>query len=354
MIAAAAAAALPDNPYQRWQQIENTLFANAAWSYERIHFDPRPVDVAIIGPSRSQIGLSAARIAERLAALGHPATVANMSVIEDGRNLEWAIAAELFAVKRPKLLIVSIGEEYNRWGHPGFKYVAPAAAVAWPLAPFLHNSLYDLVYLPFRQMRLFAASMFPDVFGLRTRFDSARYAALPTDFTTNQVMTDGVLIDMQRQHSADELRAERHAFEATEHPSRLPTVVAPIIEADNLVYITAIARIAAARHVPIVFVYLPKFEGAATIEGRAFYAHLGTVEDDGDLASQPDLFQSFAHLNHAGAMIASDRVAAAAARVLSARVAAPALAAATTGRYPALAGDGSASPATGTHRAGVS
>lgn len=338
LVAAVAAAALPDNPYQRWQLIENTLYANATWSYERIHYDPRPIDVAIIGPSRSQIGLSAPRIAARLAELGHPATVANLSVIEDGRNIEWAIADELFKAKHPKLLVVLINEDYNKWGHPGFKYVAPAAAVAWPPAPLLHNSLYDITYLPFRQLRLFAASLFPAAFDLRTRFDPVRYAALPTDYTTSQVIADGVRIDMEQTHSAQYLRDEMAAFAATQRPSKMPRLLQPITDADNPVYIRQIAALAHRHGTPLLFVYLPHFEGPRTIEGRALYAGLGRIEDYGDLADDPALFQSFAHFNHAGAMVASDRIAAAAAPLLPA---APdrALATAGSGGY-ATAGDG--------------
>ena len=311
LVTAAAAAALPDNPYQRWQQIENTLYANAAWSYERIRFDPRPVDVAIIGSSRSQIGLSAPRIAARLAAAGRPATVANMSVIEDGRNIEWAIADELFRRKAPKLLVVLVNEDFNRWGHPGFKYVGPAAAVAWPPAPFLHNSLYDIAYLPFRQMKLFAASLFPETFGLRTRFDPDRYAALPTDFAQSQRLTDGMLIDMDAPHSPEELRAEARAFAATQRASLVPPALTALTDADNPVYIIRISNLAAAHGTKMIFVFLPKFDSPPVIEGETFYARLGRVENYGDLARDPGLYQSFAHLNHRGAMIASDRVAAA-------------------------------------------
>ena len=312
LLIAIGAAALPDNPYQRWQLVENTLFANATWSYERIHFDPRPVDVAIIGSSRSQIGLSAPRIAARLAALGAPVTVANMSVIEDGRNIEWAIVDELFKTKRPKLLVVLVNEDMSRWGHPGFKYVAPAAAIAWPPEPFLHNSLYDIAYLPFRQLKLFAARLSPEVFGLRTAFDPERYRRAPIDYSVSQVLADGKFVDMDTPHSAEYLRDEERAYEATTRPSQLPPFVAAITDRDNEVYVTRIAEIAKAHGARLLFVLLPKFEGSTIIEGQAFYAALGHVENYGDLARDPGLFQSFAHLNHAGATIASDRVARAA------------------------------------------
>lgn len=315
---AIAAAALPDNPYQRWQLVAGTLYDNARWSYERIHFDPAPVDVAIIGSSRSQFGLSAPRIAERLAALGHPAAVANMSIIEDGRNIEWAIADELFRNKHPKILVVLVNEDFNRWGHPGFKYVAPVAAVAWPPAPLLHNSLYDIAYLPFRQLKLFAARVFPAIFGLHPRFDPERYAATPTDFTVTRTLPDGKLIDMNAVHSPDELRAEAAAFALSQKPSLLPGALTAITDADNPVYMTRIARLAEANGARLIFVFLPKFESSAVIEGRAFYDRLGMVEDYGDLSRNATLYQSFAHLNHAGATIASDRVASAAARMLAA------------------------------------
>lgn len=98
----ALASLLPDNPYQRWQLTDGTIFDQLRWSYERINFDERPVDVAIVGPSRSLLGLSAERISRQLAARGQPANVANFSVVAAGRNVQWAILDELFRKKAPK------------------------------------------------------------------------------------------------------------------------------------------------------------------------------------------------------------------------------------------------------------
>lgn len=311
LVAAVGAAALPDHPYQRWQLIENTLYANATWSYERITFDPRPIDVAIIGASRAQLGLSAPRIAERLAAAGLPLEVANLSVIEEGRNMEWAIVNELFKRKRPKVLVVSITERYNRWGHPGFKYVAPTSAIVAPPAPFLHNWFSDLPYLPYRQLMLFTASLAPSLFDLRDGFDAQRYAAKPVDYTQSHVLTDGRRIDMDRTVAADDLRAESRAFEAIRKPSSLPARIAAITDRDNSVYVAAITRLAARHGTRLIFLFLPEFDGPTTIEGRTAYARLGQIEDYGDFAHDSRWFQSFAHLNHRGAIAASDRLAAA-------------------------------------------
>ena len=62
---------------------------------------------------------------------------------------------------------------------------------------------------------------------------------------------------------------------------------------------------------PVIFTYMAEFEGPRTIEGQHFYGSRGRIVDMSDLAGDASLYQSFAHLNHRGAMIASDRVAAA-------------------------------------------
>ena len=75
----AALLLLPENDYQRWQLVDGTLYGQLRWMYERIHFDSRPIDVAILGSSRSQLGLSAAAIEHELAQHGGRANVVNFS-----------------------------------------------------------------------------------------------------------------------------------------------------------------------------------------------------------------------------------------------------------------------------------
>ena len=54
-LSAVGAACLPDNPYQRFQFLA-VLCHRLAWIYERIHYDPKPIDVAISAhPRRSPV-----------------------------------------------------------------------------------------------------------------------------------------------------------------------------------------------------------------------------------------------------------------------------------------------------------
>ena len=125
-LAAAAASLLPDDPYMRYATLDHTIQNRVRWIYERIHFDPAPVDVAVIGPSRSGAAVAAPRLEADLAALGQPLRAVNFSLPENGRDLNWVILDELLAVKHPRLVVIGVIEKPSRFGHPAYKYVAPA------------------------------------------------------------------------------------------------------------------------------------------------------------------------------------------------------------------------------------
>ncbi|MHB8528248.1 MAG: hypothetical protein ACYC8V_01895 [Caulobacteraceae bacterium] len=308
LLAAVAASCLPDDPYQRFKLLDGTIYQTLRWDYERIHFDPRPVDVAIIGPSRTVLGLSAGRIEQRLSQLGKPANVANFSIIAAGRDAEWAIVNELYKTKSPKVIVIGVDETPMRYGHPAFKYIAPARAIAFPPTPLLHDYLHDLVYLPFRQMRLFAAWCFPRAFGLDKRFDPLAYARAPTDFTHSHRLPDGRWIEMDHPVSRDVILERERRYNLTVKRSIEPGGVAAIIDADDSVYDREIAREARAHGTRLLFVFMPEFDGAP-LGAEALYRRYGQVLDNGDLSRRDQLFQGWAHFNHAGAMVASDRVA---------------------------------------------
>ena len=304
---------LPENDYQRWQLTDGTVYQQFRWAYERIHFDPKPIDVAIVGPSKTMLGLSAARIEERLSSLGKPLSVANFSVPAGGRNAEWAVLDELFKSKAPKVIVVGVDETPYPWGHPAFKYLAPAEAIVFPPEPLLHNYFYDLAYLPYRKAMLFGASLFPNLFGLRKQFDPDIYASTRTDFTTSFSL-EGKFFDMEREVPRATLLARTH--EQVERQSLLSRILARCCnDGDEHVYIREIAREAKARGVRLIFVFMPVFDGSQEVSDRKFLEQYGTLLSNGDLTEQDKLYENWSHLNHAGSLIASDRLADAIARL---------------------------------------
>jgi len=121
----AAVCLLPTNEYQRWQLPGEELDRRAPWIYERIHFDPRPVDVAIIGSSRAQLGFSAAAVEDRLAQHGKHANVVNFALPFQGDDLMAMIVDELYKTKSPKVIVLQVDERPTLVGHPALKIIAP-------------------------------------------------------------------------------------------------------------------------------------------------------------------------------------------------------------------------------------
>jgi hypothetical protein len=309
VLSAAGAACLPDNPYQRFQLLP-VLYQRLAWIYERIYFDPKPIDLAIVGPSKTLMGVSASEVELRLSALGKSASVANFSLVYQGRNAQWAILNELYKYKSPRILVVQFDAKTADWGHPWFMYFAPAVDVAFPPSMMLHDYLPDLSFLPFRQIELFAASLFPNVFDLRLAFDPARYANARSDFTTPFRGLNSEVVNTELEIPAAELRANHEEFEKHEHVARLPRILAPIVDADDRLYLDKIAGLALAHGTKLFMLYIPDFDsGYLDDKVREYYRKYGMILDYSDLAARSALYMQWAHLNQAGAMIVSDRIA---------------------------------------------
>jgi hypothetical protein len=304
LILSAAVSLLPENDYQKWQLQDPD--GRLRWIYERIHFDPTPIDVAIVGPSRAQLGLSAAAIEQDLAKRGKHANVVNFALPGAGRDIQWAILNELFKAKSPKVVVLEVEEEPYPFGHFFFKYVAPAEAIVFPPSPFLHNYLYNLAYLPIRKLKLFGANLFPDLFGLSKQFDPEHYAKNRTDFSTSFPGEFGKLVDMEHPVSRATLLAEpREPVPRT----LVARALTRINGGEDHLFIEKIAREAKAHGPQLIFVHLPMFEGPQAVSDEDFLKQFGAVLNYGDLAPHDELFENWSHLNHAGAMNASSRLA---------------------------------------------
>jgi hypothetical protein len=303
IVLCAAVCLLPENDYQKWQLQDPD--GRLRWIYERIHFDPKPIDIAIVGPSRDQLGLSAAAIEQDLAQRGKQANVVNFALPGAGRDLQWAILDELFKAKSPKVIVLGVEDQPYPFGHFLFKYVGPAEAIVFPPSPFLHNYFYNLAYLPIRKLKLFGANLFAGLFGLTKEFDSGHYAQNRTDYSTSFI-GDGKLVDMEHPVPRATLLAEPREPVPRTLVARLLT---RLNGGEDHLFTQKIAREAKAHGAQLVFVHLPMFEGPKTVSDEDFLKQFGLVLNYSDLAPHDELFENWSHLNHAGAMNASARLA---------------------------------------------
>ena len=202
-------------------------------------------------------------------------------------------------------MVLEVEEDPYPFGHFFFKYVAPADAIVFPPTPFLHNYLYNLAYLPIRKLKLFGANLFPDLFGLSKQFDPEHYAKNRTDYSTSFI-GDGKLVDMEHPVSRAALLAEPREPVPRTLVARLLT---RLNGGEDHLFTEKIAREAKAHGAQLVFVHLPMFEGPKAVSDEDFLKQFGPVLNYGDLAPHDELFENWSHLNHAGAMKASARLA---------------------------------------------
>ncbi|PZO91804.1 MAG: hypothetical protein DI623_01775 [Sphingomonas sanxanigenens] len=306
LLLAIGASLLPENSYQRWQLLDDTIHARARWIYERIHYDPTPIDVAFIGPSRIGAGINAPQLGAALAKRGLPSNVVNFSLPETGRNINDVIVEEMLKTKRPKLLVIGVIEKPSRFGHSAFKYIAPRAMVANPGYFGNINYLPDLAYLPFRQLYLFAADLMPGATGLTKSFDPARYAGSSVDTTGDVVMPDGSIKNATLPASPAELDRGVRKLERGMHPPFLPAALADVEFGDERHFTRRIVAAAKARGIPVVFLALPYHTGPAAVQEQAFYTQFGPLWNASFLAPHGEWYADYGHLTAHGATILTD------------------------------------------------
>ena len=303
---AGTAMLLPDDPYQRYATLDHTIQNRIRWIYERIHFDPTPIDVVVIGSSRTGAAVDSPRLEADLATRGLALHTVNFSLPESGRDLNWVLLQEVLTTKSPRLIVIGVTEKPSRFGHPAYKYVAPAADIVDPAYVGNLNYLESLIYLPYRQLRLTAARLAPDLFRLPTRFDPARYPGSNDDTTVSFTAGDGTVVDRDRIVSAADLAAGKVRYERGVHPPLLGPAWRDIEFGDDRVYLARMIRLAHEHGAKVVFLFLPYYTGPYEIQERHYYERFAPIVDASFVATHDEWFSDVAHLNHAGALMLTD------------------------------------------------
>ncbi len=306
VLAATGAALLPDDPYMRFATLDHTIQNRVRWIYERTHFDSTPIDILVVGSSRIGAGVSSPRLEADLAALGHPARTVNFSLPESGRDFNWVILQQALATKHPQLIVISVAEKPSRFGHPAYKYVAPAADVIDPAYFGNLNYLTNLMYLPYRQLRLAAARVVPALFDLPTTFDPRRYRGSNDETTRSFQAADGHIVDRDHQVAKADLTAQVTDYERGVRPALLGRNGADIEFGDDRAYTARMVQLARTAGAHVVFLFLPYYTGPSTVQERAFYEQFGPVIDASFVSSHDEWYSDYAHLNHDGALVLTD------------------------------------------------
>ena len=299
---------LPDNRYVRFQSLTDSAVVKVGWIYERLHFDPSPIDIAFLGTSHTVFGINS-EVVERTCrnAGGKNCATVNFGLQHLGRDLHWILAREALETCAPRMLIIEVQESEPRAMHPAFPFLAnPGDIVAAPI--LINTSYFDaLVRLPLRQMTGFANARAPKLLGVRTQFDSKLYRGAHWDDTySEQGSIEHPIVQPVPRievHTVAELEEQRRHLQARERRLlKLPAQLGWIEYRANLLYLKKIILLARNKGVPVRFLYMPTFHGAPSPDSDAFYQGLAPVwRMPRQILDRPDLWLDVGHLNTKGA-----------------------------------------------------
>jgi hypothetical protein len=306
---------LPHNRYIRFQDLRVEAYARLGWIYERIHFDPTPIDIAFVGTSHTLNGVDAAAVAEavqhggRRSEAAPPVHATNLAFPAYGRNMQWLIVRELLENRRVGTLIIEIFENESRKPHPLFVYPAEVSDVlAAPLFINL-NYFHDLVRLPFRQLSLFVKSLWPEQFGLRRYFDPAHYDGETVDNTRVVQVSSRVLSPLRdRRMDPAQLDAIAAARAKRKNLHMLGRFLADLEYRLPRHYLGKMLDLAERRGVSVKFLYLPAYGQPDEPFDTSLYEGRGEVILVNDILARKDHWGDPDHLNLYGAAALSSQL----------------------------------------------
>jgi hypothetical protein len=307
--------AIPHDPYVRWQMTTTEAFARLGWVYERAHFDPTPVDVALIGTSHTMNGVDGLAVAKHLGEMGvrtadgRCPTVTNFAIPAYGRNMSWAVAREVLTTRKPGLLVLEVMENETRKPHPLFYRVATTGDLVRAPALFNTDYLLDLLRLPYRQVMAGIETLAPAEFGLKARWSPADYDGSTVD-NTRVINVGGRALTPPWTRVTPEarLRAEGAAAMRNKDLHMLPRALAPYEYAVPDRYVPDILNLARRQDVPVLLLYLPGYGRPPAPLDMRLYGGTPIVSMN-DILARTDIWHDVDHLNASGAALASERLA---------------------------------------------
>lgn len=300
---------LPFDSYIAWQQARGTDLFHARWLYERMVYDPSRIDVALIGSSRFESGLSAPLVSAKLEQeLGHPVQVANLSLVMPGRDFAYE-SVKLLLAHHPEVELIVLTDDGDVVdSHAYFPQVASVADVL--RAPVFVNTKYasNLLQIPYRNLSNVAQQLAPLAFGVETRFNPGDYAGTGLDRTMGYQTPDGARKNGALRGDPAALIRMSAAAVARQRSglAKLGMLDDRYRLAVDRTYVARIAALAGRCGVRVAFMRLPLVGPIQSPGSADSYRRFGPEIDLSAVASHTDFYWSAAHFNRQGAVAVSE------------------------------------------------
>jgi len=294
-VLSALAALIPDDPYIRWQSLKGTIFEPARIHYERLHFDPTPVDVLFVGSSRTASAINPPLLESFLRERGYPLRVVDMSLPASGMDIRVTQIGEALRAKPGiKLIVIDVVEALPRDGHQAFGTLGSTSDLLSGPLLVNRNLPGNILRLPMRQIKLATASAVPEVFGYERQFNPARYPGPAFDFgggNTQDASAETYLTETHRLALQDE--SDRRKREIT--PPILPESLAYLEFGVSRTSIDRIIKMAKAHNTKVAFMFLPFYEGYKVPRDADWVRQRGNLWVADWIMSDPRNYKDAAH-----------------------------------------------------------
>jgi hypothetical protein len=260
---------LPHDTYIKYQSLDVGKYAKAKWIYERIVFDPTPIDIAFFGSSHTLNAIDSEIIEQQLGENFH---VVNFSLPHAGRDMHSVLVDMLLSNNRPEIILLEIQELESRDLHPGTHYLADLDFLLQ--APTIINLRFidNLVRMPLRQVSLFSKTYFPTLFNVDNEFQESHYLGSHVNYTMDW---DGVPRD--KVYPADEIVKQTSTIVKAGKDTKFGTIKDYLFYNANRYYVKSIKELAEYHDVPLYFYYVPSFGAPKTPYHEEFYTNLAPI-----------------------------------------------------------------------------
>ena len=245
-----------------------------------MHNNPAPVDIAFIGSSHTVNGINDRRIEQEMGdTLLH---VANIGYCRFGRDLSYVLIKELLATKKPKRIVVEIGNDEDWFSHPIFPYIADQRDVYLPWLLYDRKLPDDIYRATAYKIEILKDKWYGKISNAPIRMDLYGWAA----------SGDTASIAYLTQVKND--RKPSREMSATERAVQMMFPRA---------YLRKIGRICHKNHCRLTFLYLPKYSQVSDIpkELNTYKKYGNVIFPPDSLFDDPKLRHDDDHLNVAGA-----------------------------------------------------
>ncbi len=261
------------------------------WVFSRLHEQAAPVDVALIGTSRTMVAVNDSLVQLRLRQkYGRELSVANLGVSWQGRDMAYHMTRSLLATKDCRFLILEVQESLARTGHPLFGTLADRSEILE--APLLINRQYfpNLWQMPSREVENLTRYWGRTLGLSNPRIDLSEYAYRPYYPFSHDAVP-----------GAQEMEMLKEAFEAKKVWRALPKGLDRFEFGMPRAYLESCVRAARRADAQMIFLYLPCYGFMASPQDLDFFRENGTIlTPPGTILEDAGNWYDATHLNAVG------------------------------------------------------